>query len=156
LAAFAAGELASYEVGVLDGEWAYAVIQMSRSDLLPLHPNHALDFSFNVRAFQQPGIRNVCIGPVPLRPAPGLHEYKLRMGFQVRPSRTALRVSPAAAWIAGSWWTERAIRLARRAPWLADRLEGLEIVVSGCRITDQQSGGGAPFGHLAGQRRETQ
>jgi len=159
LGAFAGGELASYQIGVRDGEWVYAVIQMSRTDLLDAHPNHALDFYFNRWAFAQPGVTGVSIGPVPLRVNEGLHSYKVRMGFGVDRRNVALRLHPALGMVAGSgltaWAVERARQWApvRERAAMRERLEGLELVIRGSRITARESA--VEFGPLAVPERET-
>lgn len=154
LGALVEGQLAAYQIGVLDGDWAYALIQMSRSDLLQHHPNHALDFAFNRWVFAQPGIRGVCIGPVPLRQNEGLHNYKIRMGFEARAKNTAIRLHPALAMVASHRGAEWLVRNARRSTALRDRLEGLEIAIRGSRITAQEEVI-PPFSNVAEQKRET-
>jgi hypothetical protein len=135
MGAWVAGELASYQVGVLDGEWVYAVIQMSRTDLLEHHPNHTLDFAFNQWAFAQPGVRGVSIGPLALRANEGLHNYKIRMGFAVEKRNVALRLHPVVRAAAAHRWAEWAVARARKWAPLHRRLEGVEIVIRGSRIT---------------------
>ena len=154
MGAWVDGQLASYQIGMLEGDWAYALIQMSRTDLLEHHPNHALDFAFNRWAFRQPGVSGVCIGPVPLRHNEGLHNYKIRMGFEARPMNTAIRLHPALAMTAGHRGAEWLIGAARRFAPLRDPLEGLEIAIRGSRITAQEEVI-LPFSNVAEQKRET-
>lgn len=153
MGAFVGGELAAYQIGVVDGEWVYAVIQMSRTDLLGHYPNHALDFVFNGYAFAQPGVRGVSIGPVPLRASKGLHDYKVRMGFQVEPRRVAMRLHPALQTLGANRGAEFCVRQARRWGPLRESLEGLEIVIRGSRITARDAAG--EFSELAEPERET-
>jgi hypothetical protein len=146
------GELASYEVGVVDGEWVYAVTQMSREDLLGCYPNHTLDFAFNQWAFARKGVRGVSIGPVALRTNKGLHDYKLRMGFTVENRNVAVRMRSALQMVAGNRAAARTVELARSWGALRDRLEGLEIVIRGSRMTARDGSEASP---VAGQERET-
>ena len=138
LGALTGGALASYQIGILDGEWAYALIQMSREDMLAVHPNHALDFTFNQWAFRQGGVRGISIGPVPLRMNEGLHNYKLRMGFKVCGRQTALRLHPLLARLGTSAAIESLLARARQWRPLTARLEGVEIAIRGSRITAQE------------------
>lgn len=154
MGAYTGGELASYQVGVLDGCWAYALIQMSRTDLLEAHPNHVLDFAFHRFVFAQPGIRGVSIGPVPLRVNEGLHNYKIRMGFEVRARNTALRLHPWLAPVGTSAALAWAVARARQFGPLGARLEGLEIAIKGSRITAREEGS-VPFSPVAEEERES-
>jgi hypothetical protein len=137
LGAFVQDELASYQIGVLDGEWAYALIQMSRTDLLEHYPNHALDFAFNQWAFAQPGISGISIGPRPLHHNEGLHNYKLRMGFEVTPRQTKLQVHPAMQWCL----QQRAVRSAvsKVIGW-AEQQAGLQWPAGNARLLLQGCG----------------
>jgi len=156
LGAFVSGQLASYEIVVRDGAWIYALIQMSRTELLGHHPNQTLDYYINRWGFEQPGVEGICIGPVPLRPRAGLHDYKMRLGFQVAPRRTALCLHGAIAWAGQSAAAEKLVRWARRVPPLHGRLEGLEIAIAGSRRTaGAVAESFTPFGPVAERTRES-
>lgn len=154
IGAFVGEQLASYEVGCVDSGWAYGLLQMSRRDLLDHHPNHALDFTFNQHVFADPAVEGVCIGPVPLRGNAGIHNYKLRMGFEVLPRQTVLRVHPWAAPLANHGLTWRLVRHARRTAALQNRLEGIDILVTGSRISARREARGETFAPLAEQETE--
>lgn len=155
IGAWVGDELASYQIGVTDGEWVYAAIQMSRTDMLEHYPNHTLDFAFNRWAFAREGVRGVSIGPVALRPNEGLHNYKVRMGFTVERRNVAVRLHPVAGMAAANRWAAWTVERARRWAPLRDRLEGLEIVIRGSRITARDAGTEVEFGVLAEPERET-
>jgi hypothetical protein len=58
---------------------------MSRQDDLKAFPNHDLTYWVTKTASEDPSLEGVSYGLVPLISIEGLHEYKLRFGYQVIP-----------------------------------------------------------------------
>lgn len=85
------GRLMSYSVDCRDGAWTYGLHQFSRNECRKDFVNYALDFHLAQQAAEDPEVVGMTNGPVPVRPAEGLHAYKTRMGYEIEPQRVAIR-----------------------------------------------------------------
>lgn len=85
------GKLAAYAVNCRDASWTYGLYQFSRTENLKDSVNQALDFHLLQEAAQDPSVVGLTNGPLPVRPAEGLHLYKTRMGYEVESHRVAIR-----------------------------------------------------------------
>ncbi len=85
------GKLVSYSVDCRDGAWTYGLHQFSRNECRKDFVNHALDFHLAQEAAADPAVIGMTNGPVPVRPAEGLHTYKTSMGYEIEPQRVAIR-----------------------------------------------------------------
>ena len=133
--AFVGDEMASYVMSCRDANWEHLLIQMSRTELLKSYPNHAIDYFLIERAMANPEIQGVCLGSLPLREGAGLHNYKLRMGYEVRPQDAVVVVHPLLSPLATSRIAGPLARQAGRWNQLAGLSERLEILAVGARMS---------------------
>ncbi len=133
--AFVGDQMASYVMSCRDANWEHLLIQMSRTELLKSYPNHAIDYFLIERAMAIPEIHGVCLGSLPLRPGEGLHNYKVRMGYQVMPQAAAVVVHPMLSPLATLSLAVPVVRQAGRWGQLAGLAERLEILAAGARVS---------------------
>jgi hypothetical protein len=132
-AAFSGSRLAAYMVTCREYNWLHILHQMSRHEDLPNFPNHLLTFAVTKQATADLSLEAVCYGYVPLFAADGLHEYKLRFGYEVVPNYSAIQLHPIVNAVLNQPVTRAAVQVARR--WRSDnqQLETLENVIEGAR-----------------------
>jgi len=133
--AFVGDQLASYVMSCRDAGWEHLLIQMSRTELLKSYPNHAIDYFLIERAMAMPEVDGVCLGSLPLRQGEGLHNYKLRMGYQVLPQEAVVVVHGLLEPLATSSLAAPMVRRAGRWAQLAGLAERLEILALGARMS---------------------
>ena len=133
--AFVGDQLASYVMSCQDVGWEHLLIQMSRTELLKSYPNHAIDYFLIERAMANPEIHGVCLGSLPLRQGEGLHNYKVRMGYEVMPQDAVMAVHPLLSPLATSRLAGPLVRQAGRWNQLAGLSERLEILATGARMS---------------------
>lgn len=133
--AFVGDVMASYVMSCRDANWEHLLIQMSRTELLKSYPNHAIDYFLIERAMANPEIQGVCLGSLPLREGAGLHNYKLRMGYEVRPQDAVVVVHPLLSPLATSRIAGPLVRQAGRWNRLAGLSGRLEILAVGARMS---------------------
>ena len=133
--AFVGDEMASYVMSCRDAGWEHLLIQMSRTELLKSYPNHAIDYFLIERAMASPGIQGVCLGSLPLRQGEGLHNYKVRMGYEVMPQDAVVAVHPVLSPLATSRIAGPLARQAGRWNQLAGLSERFEILAAGARMS---------------------
>ena len=133
--AFVGDRMASYVMSCRDAGWEHLLIQMSRSELLKSYPNHAIDYYLIEQAMANPEIEGVCLGSLPLRQGEGLHNYKLRMGYEVLAQDAVLVVHPLLEPLATSRVAGPLMRQAGRWTQLAGLAERLEILAAGARMS---------------------
>lgn len=133
--AFVGDQMASYVMSCRDVGWEHLLIQMSRTSLLKSYPNHAIDYFLIERAMSMPEVEGVCLGSLPLRQGEGLHNYKIRMGYEVMPQAAAVVVHPLLSPIATSAVAGPLVRQAGRWGQLSGLAERLEILAAGARVS---------------------
>jgi hypothetical protein len=133
--AFVEDRLASYVMSCRDAGWEHLLIQMSRTELLKSYPNHAIDYFLIDRAMRMPEVAGVCLGSLPLRPGEGLHNYKVRMGYEVTPQDAVLAVHPLLKPLATHRMAGPLARQASRWSQLSGLAERLEILAAGARMS---------------------
>ena len=133
--AFVGDQLASYVMSCRDANWEHLLIQMSRTELLKSYPNHAIDYLLIERAMANPEIHGVCLGSLPLRQGEGLHNYKVRMGYEVMPQDAVVAVHPLLSPLATSRVAGPLARQAGRWNQLSGLSERLEILAAGARMS---------------------
>jgi hypothetical protein len=92
--AFMGGRLSTYIVGCRDGEWLHLMYKASRTEDLPQHINHALDFFIASSAAADLGIRRISNGSVSVSPNEGLDRYKRQMGYSILEQNHAIYFHP--------------------------------------------------------------
>jgi hypothetical protein len=107
--------------------------QMSRQEDLPNFPNHLLTFTVRAQAAADASLEAVCYGYVPLFAADGLHEYKLRFGYEMTPHWSAIQLHPLLKAVLDRPVARAAVRMARRWRREDQNLETIETVLEGAR-----------------------
>jgi hypothetical protein len=134
-AAFAGRRIAAYMITCREDQWLHILHQMSRHEDLPNFPNHVLTYTVTAQSLSDPSIEAVSYGYVPLFSAGGLHEYKLRFGYELVPHRSAIQLHPALAAVLNALPARAGIRLARRLRPNWQQLETFETVLEGAQLS---------------------
>ena len=133
--AYVSGRLSAYLISCQEDGWLHLLYKMSRTEDLGQRTNHALDYSVLSTAALDPAVEVVENGFVPLRPNPGLEQYKRGMGFTVLDSHLAMYFHP---WMSRVI-TSRPVVGAAKSVWkVRPQIEALEAaakVLEGARIT---------------------
>jgi hypothetical protein len=132
-AAFCGKRLAAYMVTCREQKWLHILHQMSRQEDLPNFPNHVLTYAVTAQAAADTSLEAVCYGYVPLFAADGLHEYKLRFGYEMIPQRSAIQLHPTLNTLLNRPAVRAAVHFARRLRHENQQLETLETVLEGAR-----------------------
>jgi hypothetical protein len=132
-AVFCGTRLAAYMVACREQKWLHILHQMSRHEDLPNFPNHVLTYTVTAQAAADESLEAVCYGYVPLFAADGLHEYKLRFGYEMTPHRSAIQLHPVLNAILNRSAARAAVRAARRLRRGSQQLETLQTVLEGAR-----------------------
>jgi len=134
-AAFAGPRLAAYMITCREHNWLHILHQMSRQEELPNFPNHVLTYTVTSQAAADPTIDAVCYGYVPLFSADGLHEYKLRFGYEVVPHRSAIQLHPVLNAVLNRDAVRSAVKGVRVIQPGNQQLETLQTVLEGARTS---------------------
>jgi len=130
-AAFVGSRMAAYMVTCREHRWLHILHQMSSQEDLADFPNHVLTYLVTKEALEDESLDVVCYGYLPLFAADGLHEYKLRFGYELVPHRSAIQLHPT---IDGALNTGLARALVRVARFLGpgnQRIETIQTVLQG-------------------------
>jgi hypothetical protein len=133
-AAFVNGRLAAYRITHREDGWLFVLYHMSRTEDLKFCPNHALDFELTREITRDRDLEAVSLGTMGLVSKPGLHDYKLRLGYEVIPRNWAFRLHPALSRILAS---ETLVKMANLAARIRpnDRLKQVAVVLEGARLS---------------------
>lgn len=137
-AVFSKSRLAAYMITCREPGWLHILHQMSRTEDLPDFPNHLLTYAVTAQAAAEPSLEAISYGYVPLFAADGLHEYKLRFGYQLRPHRSAIQIHSLVGAVAALPIAAAAIRLARRLRPHDQRLETIDSILRGMRVSRRE------------------
>ena len=85
IGAFLDNRLLAYAITCQEDGWLHVLHMMSRTDERAHCPNHALTFVIAQEINTNRAIEAVCLGFKSLLDNEGLHEYKRRLGFEMRP-----------------------------------------------------------------------
>jgi len=132
---FSGSRLAAYMVTCREQKWLHILHQMSRQEDLSNFPNHLLTYAVTAQAAADTSLEAVCYGYVPLFAADGLHEYKLRFGYEMVPYRSAIQLHPVLEAVLQHPVARAAVRVARRLRQDDQRLETIETVLEGARVS---------------------
>jgi hypothetical protein len=132
-AAFVGSRLAAYMVTIREHGWLHILHQMSRQEDLSNFPNHALTFCVTQQAAADETLEAICYGYVPLFAADGLHEYKLRFGYEMIPHQSAIQFHPVVGLALDNPVTHLVLRCSRAIYPGSQRLETIESVLKGAR-----------------------
>ena len=134
-AAFCGRRLGAFMITCREGNWLHILHQMSRQEDLPNFPNHLLTYTVTTQSLADPSLEVICYGYAPLFASDGLHEYKLRFGYEMVPHRSAIQLHPVLQTILNRRIVRSAVRLARRCRPDNQRIETLETVLEGARTS---------------------
>ena len=137
-AAFSGSRLAAYMVTCREQGWLHILHQMSRQEDLPDFPNHLLTYTITAQAAADESLEAVCYGYVPLFSADGLHEYKLRFGYEMVPHCSAIQLHPALTAVLNHPVARAVVRAARRIRSNDQHLETIETVLEGARSSGRR------------------
>lgn len=132
-AAFVGNRMAAYMITCQEQGWLHILHQMSRQEDLPNFPNHVLTYTVTQQAANDESLDAICYGCVPLFAADGLHEYKLRFGYELVPHRSAIQFHPALGPVLNSSIARWAMRCGRRLFPENQFLETIDTVLKGAR-----------------------
>lgn len=138
-AAFSGSRLAAYMVTCREHRWLHILHQMSRQEDLPNFPNHVLTYTVTRQAAGDDSLDAICYGYMPLFAADGLHEYKLRFGYEMLPHRSAIQLHPLLDAVLNCRVARAAVRFARGLRHQNQQLETIETVLEGARSSGPSS-----------------
>jgi hypothetical protein len=137
-AVFSGSRLAAYMVTCREQGWLHILHQMSRQEDLPNFPNHLLTYTVTAQAVADASLEAVCYGYVPLFAADGLHEYKLRFGYELIPHRSAIQLHPMLKAVTDHPVARAAVRAVRSLRRDDQRIETIETVLEGARSSGRE------------------
>ena len=132
-AVFSGRRMSAYMITCREARWLHILHQMSRHEDLHNFPNHLLTYAVTKQAAGDISLEAVCYGYVPLFAAAGLHEYKLRFGYEMVPHRSVIQLHPALNVVLNQSVARAAVRVARRLQHENQHLEMLQTVLEGAR-----------------------
>jgi hypothetical protein len=132
-AAFVGARMAAYMVTCREQGWLHILHQMSNHEDLADFPNHVLTYLVTKQALEDESLDTVCYGYQPLFAADGLHEYKLRFGYELTPHRSAIQLHPGVGGVMNNWLTRAAVHTARWFGPANQQLETIETVLQGAQ-----------------------
>lgn len=130
---FVDGVLGAYAVTYEEDRWFHILHQMSRVDCLEHYPNHALAYTLTEAALAKEEIVGMSYGLKSLVNTAGLHDFKLRMGFECLSQNMVCELHPMASGILTSGVASFGVSLARRVLPRDQRLERVESVITAAR-----------------------
>lgn len=125
--------LAAYSVVYEEDGWVHILHQNSRLDLLDHYPNHALAFTVASEALAKPGIEGISYGWKSLVNTAGLHDFKLRLGFECQEHQSVCVLHPALEPVLTSSPALWALGQARQLRPKDQTLERMEAVMHAAR-----------------------
>jgi hypothetical protein len=132
-AVFAGPRMAAYMITCREHGWLHILHQMSRQEDLPNFPNHLLTYTVTKQAVADDSLEAISYGYVPLFAADGLHEYKLRFGYDLIPHRSAIQLHPAVGPVLSSLLGP--LGSIRKLNPEDQRLKTIETVLKGARCS---------------------
>ena len=132
-AAFSGSHIAAYMVTCREQKWLHILHQMSRQEALSDFPNHLLTYTVTQQATTDASLEAVCYGFLPLFAADGLHEYKLRFGYEMVSHSSAIQLHPVLNALLNHPASLAALRTVRRLRPDDQHLETIETVLEGAR-----------------------
>jgi hypothetical protein len=92
-----------------------------------------LTYTVSAQAAADASLEAVSYGYVPLFAADGLHEYKLRFGYEKVPHWSAIQLHPVVKAVLDHPFARAAVRAVRRLRHSNQHLETIETVLEGAR-----------------------
>lgn len=136
MGAYAEGELAAYAVTLIEDRWVHILHQFSATRFLgKAFPNEALTFELTRQAAEDPDSDQISYGVAGLVRGEGLHEYKLRHGYQFLPFGYAFLLHPVARLSLVNPVSSWALGMAQKRWPNMQTLERIGSVMEGARQT---------------------
>jgi hypothetical protein len=135
IGAFDRERLAAYMITCREDGWLSILHQMSRQDDLKSFPNHALTYWVTKAASEDSSLEGVSYGVIPLVLIEGLHEYKLRFGYQVLPRTCVVVFRPRMDLLLNNRFVRGGIQLLRHLRPEDQRLEMVETILRGAAFS---------------------
>jgi hypothetical protein len=132
---FVEGALASYAITCFEDGWLQILYKMNSMRFDSRHPSQVLDFSITRRIATDPSVTAVSMGWAPLVPNEGLHEYKLRLGYDFEPGFSVIRLRPTIYWALGGRWSRSVFGMAGRLFPGSNQLGVAAAVIEGAART---------------------
>ena len=132
--AFIDGVLGAYAVTYEEDGWFHILHQMSRLDCLEHYPNHALAFTLTEASLSKPEIVGMSYGLKSLVNTAGLHDFKLRMGYECLSQNMVCELHPMASGVLTSGLANASVNFARRCFPRDQRLERAQAVICSARV----------------------
>lgn len=133
--AFHDERLSAYMITCREDGCLHILHQMSRTEDLNDFPNHLLTYAVTKQGAEDPQLDSVCYGSVSLVQTDGLHEYKLRFGYEVLAHSSAFRLHPGFAPFLANGGTVGLVRILRVVFPNDQRLERTDAVLRGARMS---------------------
>jgi len=137
IGAFDGKRLSAYMITCREDRWLNILHQMSRQDDLKSFPNHALTFWVTKAASEDPFLEGVSYGLVSLISDEGLHEYKLRFGYQVFPCTCVVVLHPQLDLLLNNGLVRRGVQMLRYLRPDNQRLEMIDTILRGAASTSR-------------------
>lgn len=138
IGAFDEKRLCAYMITYREDGWLTILHQMSRQADLKSFPNHALTYWVTKAASEDPSLECVSYGIVPLISIEGLHEYKLRFGYQVIPYTCAVVLRPEFDFLLNNRFTQWGVQRLRYLWPNNQRLEMVDTILRGAAFTSRR------------------
>ena len=135
LGAFVQGKLINYLIMYREREWLFLVHQMALTSARNFKPSPAMHFQILRQLALDPTLAVVCAGLVPLLDLPSIHDYKLRLGYELEPMTSAYHLHPAVARILTSKPAVGMVTALRKFRPHDQRLERAHSVLEGARMS---------------------
>jgi hypothetical protein len=139
IGAFDGKRLCAYMITCREDGWLNILHQMSRQDDLKLFPNHALTFWVTKAAAEDPSLEGISYGVMPLVLIEGLHEYKLRFGYQVLPRSCVVVFRSRVDLLLNNRLVRGGVHLLCRLRPEHQRLEMVETILRGAAFSSRSS-----------------
>jgi hypothetical protein len=141
--AFREGRLAAYAITCRDSGWLHLMHQNSRTEDLLHFPNHALSFTITRLTAEDPTLEGISYGVRSLIDSAGLHDFKLRLGYEFIERTSAFQLHPALEPMLLSGALRRMVRGLRGLRPQDQRIEKLEAVLIGAERSARPKSGSA-------------
>lgn len=134
-AAFTGSRMAAYMITCRENRWLHILHQMSRREDLDNFPNHLLTYTLTKQAAADEALDAICYGYSSLFDSGGLHEYKLRFGYELIPHQSAFQLHPGLAPLLNNSLTDAAVRFGRSLFPGNQCMETVQSVLKGARLS---------------------
>jgi hypothetical protein len=136
MGSFVDGALAAYSITLTEDRWYHILHAFSAQKFLADYfPNTALTFELTRAAMENPDVDHVSYGVAGLVNGAGLHQYKLRHGYEFVPYGYGFVLHPAARFALANPISAGALRSARRLFPKLQVFERVASVLDGARGT---------------------